>query len=117
MTLPNIDSEAAGLQDLISDWLKKPSEETRATIQQRSEIINFSNPWGLLGTAVYWSGGNISPPSKPQVLIDEKVIRSLISNSIILAALGGDATLIEERFLAFVQKGLLILQNSNKEQI
>jgi hypothetical protein len=33
-----------------------------------------------------------------------------------LAALGGDAALIEEKFIAFVEKGLLIFRNSNKEQ-
>lgn len=116
ITLPNIEEEALGLDTLISNWIKEPTDEIREDIRQKSETINYANPWGFLGMAVYWSGGNISPKGKPEVFIPEQAIRSLIANSIIFAALGGDATLIEQRFLDFVEKGLLILSKINKEQ-
>lgn len=115
-TLSSPEEETIGLDTLIPSWLQKPTNVTRESIRQKSETINYANPWGLLGMAVYWSGGNISPEGKPEVLISEQVIRSLIANSIIFAALRGDATFIEQRFLDFVKKGLLILSKINTEQ-
>ena len=117
ITLPDIEEEAIGLDTLIPSWIKEPTDEVREGIRQKSETINYANSWGVLGMSVYWSGGNISPKGKPEVLISEQVIRSLIANSIIFAALKGDANLIEQRFEAFIQKGLSILQTSHTEQV
>lgn len=116
VTLPNIEEEAIGLETLIPSWIKEPTDEIREDIRQKSETINYANPWGFLGMSVYWSGGNISPKGKPEVFIPEQVIQSLLANSIIFAVLRGDANLIEQRFIAFVEKGLLIFSKTNKEQ-
>jgi hypothetical protein len=61
------------------------------------------------------SGGNISPAGKPEVFIPEKVTGSLIANSIILTALKGEASLIEQKFTTFIEKGLKWLLNNYKE--
>jgi hypothetical protein len=53
VTLPNVPEESAGLETLISKWLENPTPETRESIYQCAEIINFSTPWGFLGTAVF----------------------------------------------------------------
>eukprot|EP01037_Dinobryon_pediforme_P013643 gene13643-13758_t len=88
ITLPDIEEEAIGLDTLIPSWIKEPTDEVREGIRQKSETINYANSWGVLGMSVYW------------------IIRSLIANSIIFAALKGDANLIEQRFEAFIQKGI-----------
>jgi hypothetical protein len=105
-----VDDQSLAMSTLIQEGFKNPAPEIRDAIRQHAEEINFSTPWGLLGTAVFWGGGNISPPGKPEVIVSEKVVTSLVANSLILAVLEGDALSIESRFEAFIEKGLMALQ-------
>jgi hypothetical protein len=97
---------------VIEAWVKAPSESKRRRAGKLGEALEFFTPTSWTATAVFWSGGSITPEGRPEVEAGAQMCGEAIANAIIIAAnkLSDD---IPQNFECFLKQGLHIAMGGN----
>lgn len=97
---------------VVDAWVKIPSENKRRRAGKLGEALEFYTPSSWAATAVFWSGGSITPEGRPEVEASAEMCAEAVANAVIIAAhkSGGD---IGEHFAHFLKQGLHIAMGGN----
>jgi hypothetical protein len=96
--------------DATELWIREPTDERRRAAMQRSEEADFGTPAGCAGLAAFLSGDNLAPANVPQpVPPGEFMAAKAVAGAIILAAVTVEPEKAGEKFQAFIQQGLEVV--------
>lgn len=100
-------SEIRAALDATERWIREPSDEHRRAAMQRAEAAGFGTPAGCAALAAFLSGDNLAPPNVEQrVPPGEFMAAKAITGAIVLAAVAQEPEKAAEKFQAFIQQGL-----------
>jgi hypothetical protein len=93
--------------DATERWIREPSDEHRRAAMQRAEAADFGTAAGCAALAAFLSGDNLAPPNVEQrVPPGEFMAAKAIAGAIVLAAVAQEPEKAPEKFQAFIQQGL-----------
>ncbi len=95
-------------------WAAKPSDEQRRLAFKLAEGIEFNNPAGLLGMAVFFSGGSLTPAQFAPVPPAEHLTGNAVGNSVTLSALMQGALKAPAQYLTFFPLGFDVAAGKNR---
>lgn len=73
----------------IMRWIDQPSDQLRRDANDAVQELRDGSPLKMLGQAVFYSGGSISPPEFPAVLPPTGATAKLVTASLLVALLKG----------------------------
>ncbi len=94
------DPAAADALKPVVAWLRQPADDTRKACRAAAKALGPTRPAGLLATAAFLSGGNISPVEKPAVEPEPHLTGKLVAEAVLAAARGGDKAARLQAYLA-----------------
>lgn len=96
--------------DATERWIAQPTDEHRRLAMQRAEEADFGTPAGCAGLAAFLSGDNLAPANVPTpVPPGEFVAAKAIAGAVVLAAVVNEPEKAEEKFQAYLQQGLEVV--------
>lgn len=96
---------AASLQAVVA-WIQMPSETTRRAAEAAAKEVGSAHPAGMLGLAVFFSGGSISKPGLPAVEPKPGLAAKTLAGAVLLASKQTKPKLVAQRqhqFLVFAE--------------
>jgi hypothetical protein len=94
-------------------WVLDPSEENRRAAEKPGKAAGLGDPAGGLATAVFLSGGSMTPPELPAVPPPEHMTGKVVGGAVLLAAVKYDASRQRDNYRAFAALGADVLQGQN----
>jgi hypothetical protein len=79
------ETEAAVLLATL-EWVLAPSDTARREAGKAARAEESDSPAGLLGKAVFWSGGSLSKPEYPPVPPPDDICARAVASSVLLLA-------------------------------
>jgi hypothetical protein len=95
--------------DAVDKWINAPSDETRRAAWSAGDAFGTGTPAGAAAAAVFMSGGSVGPVGSMEIPPPPGVCGTLVSTSVILAAVTGPPREIAASYQAFVAQGLAII--------
>ena len=96
--------------EAAENWLKKPGDEERWKAREAAEKSGLSSPADLLGMAVFFSGGSITPMDSPAAPPPIYVANRLVGGSVQLAVLSRNPEQSHARYLRALQIGRQVVK-------
>jgi hypothetical protein len=100
--VPNVQAVLAATER----WIAQPSEEHRRAVMPAAEAAGVGTPAGCAGIAAFFSGGSMGPPGTPVVPPGPLLTAKSVAASIILAAVATEPDKADEKFTAFLDQGI-----------
>lgn len=90
----------------VEAWVADPTEENRRACQPAYEGAELSTPAGCAALAAFVSGGSLAPPNLPAVPPADHLTAHAAAGAVILAAVTPEPAKAEEKYAAFLKKGV-----------
>jgi len=103
--LPQVEAAA---RDSARTWVEDPSESHRRQCDAAAGKTKLDGAGGWLAMAAFWSGGSLMPPDLAPVAADERLTGQAVTNSLMIAAVSGDATKGMARHRSFLAKAAAV---------
>lgn len=97
--------------DIIKSWVYQPNQQTRRYAKVLADQLTLQIPLGWVATAVFWSGGSISPADSFEVEPEPMMCGHAVSNAILMTATSLKNT--KDYFLYFIKQGIHIAMGGN----
>ncbi len=97
--------------DTIEKWVKQPNEDLRRNAGKLAETLGLYVPLGWVATALFWSGGSITPPDKPAAEPESFMCGEAVANAISLAAEQSEDSI--DKMKLYLKRGLHIAMGGN----
>lgn len=93
-------------------WVKSPSDDKRRKAGALGAALEFYTPASWAATAVFWSGGSITPDGRPEVEASAEMCAEAVYNAITISArkMEGET---DDVFVLFLKRGLHIAMGGN----
>jgi pSer/pThr/pTyr-binding forkhead associated (FHA) protein len=91
--------------DMAERWAMEPNEDNRRAAEAAAQKTNFETPAAWVALAAFWSGGSIAPADLPEVPPQPGMAAKAIAGALMLAATGGPAERVADRYQSFLQAG------------
>lgn len=101
-----LSSAEIGAKQAALEWLEKPGETRRRQCEAAAGKTKLDAPGGWLAMAAFWNSGSLAPEDMGPVPPDDKLTGQAIANSLMIAAVSGDATKAKDRYRMFLAKAL-----------
>jgi len=95
--------------DAVDKWIHAPSDESRRAAWSAGDAFGTGTPAGAAAAAVFMSSGSVGPANGMEIPPPPGVCGTLVSTSVILAAVTGPPKEIAASYQAFVAQGLAII--------
>lgn len=95
--------------DAVDKWINAPSDESRRAAWSAGDAFGTGTPAGAAAAAVFMSGGSVGPAGSMEIPPPPGVCGTLVSTSVILAAVSGPPKEIAASYQMFVAQGLAII--------
>jgi hypothetical protein len=92
--------------DATEKWIAQPSDENRRAAMRAAEAAEFKTAAGCAGMAAFFSGGSLAPPDLAPVPPAEHLSGQAVANAVTLAALLPEPEKAPEKYRAFLQQGI-----------
>lgn len=89
-------------------WVHDPTEENRQAALPSAEAATYGQPAGCAALGAFLSGGSLGPPTAPAVPPAEHLTGNAVAGAIILAAVMKEPEKANDKFKAFLTKGIEI---------
>jgi hypothetical protein len=100
-------AEIQAALDATERWIREPSDGNRRLAMQRGEAADFGTPAGCAALAAFLSGDTLAPPNVEQAVPPgEFMAAKAIAGAIVMAAVAQEPEKAAEKFQAFIQQGL-----------
>lgn len=95
--------------DALDKWITTPSDESRRAAWSAGDALGTGTPAGAAAAAVFMSGGSVGPAGSMEIPPPPGVCGTLVSTSVILAAVSGPPKEIAASYQAFVAQGVAVI--------
>ena len=110
-TLPDTKGKIQASLDATERWIAQPTDDNRRAAMKAAEEAEFGNAAGCAGLAAFFSGESLAPASAPQpVPPGEFLTAKAVAGAVIFAAICTEPERAEEKFRAFLEQGLSVMQ-------
>ena len=100
-------AEIQAALDATELWIREPSDERGRVAMERAEAAGLGTPAGCAELAAFLSGSSMAPPNVEQAVPPgEFMAAKAIAGAIVLAAVATEPEKAAEKFQAFIQQGL-----------
>lgn len=103
------DTDAAALAAALA-WVCEPTEHNRRAAKDAADATELATPAGLVGLAVFFSGGSIAPPDVPAVEPAEHLAAQTVRGAVMAAAVMQVPQHAEDHYRDFLTLALDIAQ-------
>ena len=107
--MPDPEGKLKAALDATEKWIAQPSDENCRAAHAAGEAADFGTAAGCAGLAAFFSGGSLAPPNCPPVPPGEFLTAKAVSGAVIFAAVSTQPEKAEEKFGAFIEQGLGII--------
>ena len=87
-------------------WVRKPSEEQRRAAFACAQATDMKSPAAWAAVAAFWSGGSLAPENLPEVPAPPHLLGSAVVSAIMLAAVGSDPKLADQKRAQYVRAAI-----------
>jgi hypothetical protein len=94
--------------------VKNPSDAQRRSALKSAEAAELNNPAGLIGMAVFFSGGSLAPAGVNEVPPEPHLCPDAVANSILLAAVMTTPTQADARYARFFELGFEVANGKSR---
>ncbi len=97
---------------VIDAWVRQPTELHRREAGTLGQTLEYYTPTSWAATAVFWSGGSITPEDRPFVEASDEMCAEAVANAIVISAHKLTNNL-SDNFTRFLRQGLHIAMGGN----
>lgn len=102
LTKDQIEKTKASLE-ADESWAESPSDEARRAARSVAEADGINSPADLLGMAIFFSGGSVTPPNTPEAPPPPYVAQKMTAGSIQLSVVANTPEKAEDRYKKALQ--------------
>jgi hypothetical protein len=103
--------------ELAEAWVYEPTEDNRVLILPVTEELTYKTAASWAAIAAFWSGDDISPVPQAVIPPPEKLYAKAVIGAVLLSAVQGSPSNVNENYQLFLQQGINIANGGNGRAI
>jgi len=107
------DSNDAAALAAVKNWVYTPHEDNRRITKSLAKVLNYKSAASWAAMAVFWSGGSLTAPDKPEVLPADQLTAHAVAGAVLLSAVQKMPEKADEKYLLFLQRSIDIANGGN----
>ena len=92
--------------DATEAWITQPNDEKCRAAMKAAEAAGVGTAAGCAGLAAFFSGESLAPPGAATIPPGPGLTAKAVSGAVILAAVAAEPATAQEKFRAFLEQGL-----------
>ena len=110
---PTPPARATAVLEAAEAWVADPTDEARRSAYRAAEAGEFDNAPGLIGLAVFFSGGSLTPPGQTVVPPAEHLLGDMVANAVTVAVMKIGPEKAPQTYRRFFALGLDVANGKN----